>query len=306
MEAGRIDEDTWSDPSAQKTPRSEALSTFQVLLNSLTTAMGEGTMARWIDQHSVEGITYVVAPQLDSTETDMRAYGKADVLAIYNAFVETRFPAPVTWKLREEARQLTSRTFRVDIFSKDGSAPSGETRERMYFSMANARVNFMMKCPQVPNDVSKKMLQEAREICAAIEDPTVGRPPCPHNSWDSVRGRQACTVLRCRECSVVWKIKARQLQDWRCCDFLRGCPFPPGVCRRVHVHARKARRNDTVVDGFDEWLRHGHDTSSGSADDLEPYRVALLLPHGLLADDGDACTGEAAPPASFLRPPAPH
>ncbi|KAJ9442649.1 hypothetical protein DIPPA_23571 [Diplonema papillatum] len=182
---------------------------------------------------------------MSDPEHDGRAYGQENALLAYNAHVPVRFPKDFTWEFREEIRQLSPTTFQIDHFSKE---PDGERRDRLYYCMKDNLVNHILRCSQDPDELSESYLREVAAMKKAIGDITIGKPPCWHNSWDSIRGRQTSTVLRCRECQTIWKLKSQQLQDWRCVDFYRGCVFPDGQCRKIHVHLRKLREGDAAND----------------------------------------------------------
>ncbi|KAJ9460197.1 hypothetical protein DIPPA_04877 [Diplonema papillatum] len=220
-------------------PRSANLNGFQEILDAMTKAMDGGTGLDWMNRHANEGMVFVVCPDINNPELDARSCGTELVLSAYNTAVTVRYEGIPAWDFEEEIRQLSARTFQVDWISTEAE---GKRSERFFFSLTEGRVSFVQKSWPVgdPTNLHRKEAEAVRET---IGSSTLSTPPCWHNSWDSVRGRVACSVLRCRECSCIWKIEARHLQDWRCCDFLRGCRLPQ-PCRRLHIHARKARSND--------------------------------------------------------------
>ncbi|KAJ9466051.1 hypothetical protein DIPPA_14947 [Diplonema papillatum] len=229
---------TTEQPKATDEPKgSEALIAFRTLLHALWASMDTGTVADWMLEYTTEGVQFIIAPSHPKPELDARAYGREDVLVMYNAMLSVRFPGDYVWDFREEIQQLSASQFQVDLFSNE---PTGVRKERSYFSISSGRVLLQQYCPQDVEEESLILRQTAESVHAALGDRAyAGKPPCYHNSWDSIRGRQSCTVLRCRDCSIIWKITSSHLRDWRCTDFLRECKSPRGFCRRIHIHSRK-------------------------------------------------------------------
>ncbi|KAJ9461117.1 hypothetical protein DIPPA_02427 [Diplonema papillatum] len=223
------------------------LPAFKAIVDAVLPYMDEGHFDKWVHKYTAPGLTVVFVPKMSDPEHDGRAYGQENALLAYNAYVLVRFPDGSPWEFREEIWQLTPTTFQIDHFSKEPD--DGERRDRLYYCMKDNLVNHILRCPQDPDELSEPYLREVAAMKEAIGDITIGKPPCWHNSWDSIRGRKSSTVLRCRECQIIWKLKSQQLQDWRCVDFYRGCVFPKGQCRKIHVHLRKIREED---DGNDK------------------------------------------------------
>ncbi|KAJ9461120.1 hypothetical protein DIPPA_02412 [Diplonema papillatum] len=211
---------------------------FQKIADAVVDAMEQGNVADCLREHGVPGMIFVVAPHMQNPERDGRARGVEQILMAYNALVPLRFPPNLTWEFRQEVRQIAPTVFEVDQFSKE---PIGERRERVTYFLRDGLITHIMSSPQTPEEISTDYMDQVTAFKAAGVDTEAAKPPCWHNSWDSVRGRSSCTVLRCRECSSVWKLKAAEFQDWRCPDFHHGCHYPEGQCRRVHIHARKLR-----------------------------------------------------------------
>eukprot|EP01064_Diplonema_japonicum_P000254 TRINITY_DN1018_c0_g6_i1.p1 TRINITY_DN1018_c0_g6~~TRINITY_DN1018_c0_g6_i1.p1 ORF type:complete len:227 (+),score=48.58 TRINITY_DN1018_c0_g6_i1:1-681(+) len=60
--------------------------------------------------------------------------------------------------------------------------------------------------------------------------------PCLHNNWDTVRVKRGFALLRCRVCSLQWKLN----KVVRCSSYTspEGCPKGTG-CPLLHVNMRK-------------------------------------------------------------------
>ncbi|KAJ9461119.1 hypothetical protein DIPPA_02404 [Diplonema papillatum] len=224
----------------EEVPKNSDVGRFKVTMDAMVNAMDQAKLDEWLRTYGIPGVTLIVSPQLSDPEKDGRAYGQEQVLAAYNALVPIRFPPEMTWEFREEIRQLTRSVFQVDMFSKE---PTGERIERVYYTVVqeDLTITQILRCPAEPEEISPGFIREVAAFQEAAVDITAGKPPCWHNSWDSVRARQACSVLRCRECSVVWRLTMQQLREWTCADFPGNCPLPRGLCRKVHLHERKLR-----------------------------------------------------------------
>ncbi|KAJ9459537.1 hypothetical protein DIPPA_23857 [Diplonema papillatum] len=222
------------------------LTAFKAMMDSAMPYMEEGNFDKWLYKYAAPGFTMIFAPKMGDPEYDARAYGLEDAVLAYNAHVPIRFPDDSPWEFREELRQLSPTTFQLDFFS---TVSGIDRRDRQYICVKDNLINLLLRGPQDPDEFSELYHREVVAVKAAIGDINIGKPPCWHNSWDSIRGRKSSTVLRCRECQVIWKLKSQQLKDWRCTDFYRGCVFPDGQCRKIHVYLRRLREED---DGNDQ------------------------------------------------------
>ncbi|KAJ9442575.1 hypothetical protein DIPPA_34803 [Diplonema papillatum] len=228
----------------------ERLAVFEDINNSMTSAMDDGSLAEWAAQHVAEDVQFVLAPDLDDPSEDSVVYGRDLWMQHYNDTIITRYPKG-SWTIQQQMYLLSETAFNIDltlvIETDDG--PHTDSLRIIQTMNSENQISLFVKCPLTSDQIMGPALLWERGMmprCPPAYDEL--RRPCRHNSWDSIRGKQTLTVLRCRVCDVLWKIPAALSHAHRCCDFRTdSCPFTGGTCRRIHIHARKVRQCDRDV-----------------------------------------------------------
>eukprot|EP00659_Diplonema_papillatum_P017956 gene17956-27634_t len=214
-------------------PTDGGLQALVSIHEEMVASLATGTFDAWTAQHVADTVLLVVAGKAGDPSEDRTTYGRDALLEWYTCCARTEAG---TWDVTVEFVELSPDTFRADCSVGDVVC------WRFFVSVRNRRIYFVMQCAADEADDMSEALIRVREH-VPINKHAVAPPPCAHNSWDSVRARQALTMLRCRQCGAAWKIPANHSHALRCYEFLGGA-CPHAECRRIHIHARKMRSGE--------------------------------------------------------------
>ena len=62
-------------------------------------------------------------------------------------------------------------------------------------------------------------------------------PSCQHNKWDNLRTKNEIVALRCRVCSIQWKVPVEYIRTRKCESFVKSCPIEN--CTALHIYKYK-------------------------------------------------------------------
>ncbi|KAJ9461592.1 hypothetical protein DIPPA_19899 [Diplonema papillatum] len=233
--------------------------------NEMFRAMDGGWFQDWADRYLTEDVHLVVAGKMNDPSEDRACCGKVGFLTWYNNVIEKLHfgSATMEWKRLGDVQILSPETACFDWqieFSRADDDRVVAFQRRYMLSTRDSLTYFLLTCAVRPEEDMNPLLLAVRSCMPPSS--TVPIPPCTHNTWDSVRSKKKCTLLRCRACAIPWRLPSEQTHLFRCVEFVYdACPHPPASCRRMHVHLRKRRLHER-----------------------KPY-IARASPEGISADD---------------------
>eukprot|EP01060_Flectonema_neradi_P039682 TRINITY_DN881_c0_g2_i1.p1 TRINITY_DN881_c0_g2~~TRINITY_DN881_c0_g2_i1.p1 ORF type:complete len:299 (+),score=36.12 TRINITY_DN881_c0_g2_i1:300-1196(+) len=219
-------------------------------------AMGEGSVGECFNKWLSDDIEW----RSKGMPVPIYALGKENSVRAYNIILERVFGGPtsqVTYFL-DGIKVLDFDRVRVETTSsiqKQGELAPFIQRKSLFMRFRNCQICEMLVMPG-PNHVQTISMSDAcikpisadDESSSSVsskpsESSTNSLPPCDHNNWDSVRVKRQIALLRCRECSSQWKMKASSVM--RCIPYMDGtCD---GQCGMLHVNARKQTQEERLA-----------------------------------------------------------
>ncbi|KAJ9467909.1 hypothetical protein DIPPA_27214 [Diplonema papillatum] len=214
------------------------------VLRNMLKAMQEGWYAEWVERYFSDDLHFVVAGKFADPSEDRACLGKMSFLQHYNNMIQVVWSADTDWAMVGDVRVLSSETctsdWRVRMW-RDGQEV--EMLRRFTTSLRDDGVYYVMVSGVDSSEDMSPGLLLSRSCVPDNGD--VPRPPCPHNSWDSIRAKKTITMMRCRVCFAPWNLPAHSSHLFRCAEFLTdSCPHAPTSCRRLHIHNKKRRRHE--------------------------------------------------------------
>ena len=216
-------------------------------------AMGQGSVGECFNKWLSDDIEW----RSKGMPVPIYALGKADSVHAYNIILEKVFGGPtsqVTYFL-DGIKVLDIDRVRIETTSsiqKVGELSPFIQRKLLFMRFRSGQISEMLVMPG-PNHVQTISMSEAcikpitnDDECSSTvssrpsEASSSSQPPCSHNNWDSVRVKRQIALLRCRECSAQWKMKASQVN--RCISYMDG--VCDDSCGLLHVNARKQTQEE--------------------------------------------------------------
>ena len=250
--------------AASPTPPTLPLEVVKHAYLLLFKSMHEGWLAQWVKQFVREDVKLIVAAKLNDRSEDRSCIGRDNMVQYYNNVVKYVWGGPnnnVKWTVdsivpltpsciaarfsqtitRDGVSKNVRRTFTAHV---DGIEVAEiiispvDPSEDMDPEILACRDCIPPRVMKDPISEEEKETDEQKASASAMPSLTC---PCNHNDWDSVRVKRGWCLLRCRTCTLQWRIKASDVD--RCVPFITsGCNATE--CSKFHIHLRKQRQGE--------------------------------------------------------------